>query len=59
MKQKRIAVALAAGLAADIDALVGKGNRSAFASEVAEHEVGRLKLERPPGKAGSGDRERV
>jgi metal-responsive CopG/Arc/MetJ family transcriptional regulator len=43
MKAKRIAVALPIDLAAEIDKLVGKRNRSAFATEIAEREIRRLK----------------
>jgi hypothetical protein len=59
MKKTRLAVGLPASLAAEIDTLVGKGNRSAFATEVAEREVGRLKVERPPGEACGADQELV
>jgi metal-responsive CopG/Arc/MetJ family transcriptional regulator len=58
MKVRRIAVALPASLAAEIDRLVGKRNRSAFAMEIIERELCKLKL-RAIGEAADGDQELV
>lgn len=44
MAQKRAHVFLPEGLLADIDQLFGKGQRSAFLTELAEREIKRQKL---------------
>ena len=54
MKVKRKGVPISAELAAEIDALVGKRNRSAFATEIVAREINRLKRQRALDKAADG-----
>ena len=56
MKPRRKSVAVPASLAAEIDQLVGKENRNAFALEIVEREINRLKARRALGEP-SGNKE--
>jgi hypothetical protein len=44
MKPKKRAVPIPTALAKDIDALVGRGNRSAWATRIVAREIRKLKL---------------